>query len=492
MTIVIRGGQVVDPRTRSERVADVLVVDGFVQEIAPDLDVPDGASIIDATGLVVGPGFVDLHSHAQTISGQRLQALDGVTTALDLEAGLMPVSVAYTNALNEGRHLNFGYSASWSSARASVLTGAVATATFSDTANVLNDPRWQRSSSERELRTWLDMLESELAVGALGIGVLLGYAPKSDPREFLEVAHLAARVGATTFTHVRELVEFDQLTPVDGSTEIAIAASETGAAMHHCHVNSTSRQHVDRVLQVLDSARSNGSRVTLEAYPYGAGSTSIGAYFLDPDRLASWGLAPSKVVVLATGERLADVRRLNQLRADDPGAACIVEFLDETDPTERAILDRGLEYPDAIVASDAMPVVLDSGEVDTQIWPIPPSATTHPRTAGTFAKTVRLMVRETKRWDWIEAFRRCSYLPARVLDATAPSMRGKGHLAIGSDADLIVVDPTAMTDNATYFHPTRPSFGVRYSLVNGQRVVDAGELVLDSFPGRAIRGVGGI
>ena len=423
-----------------------------------------------------------------TISGQRLQALDGVTTALDLEAGLMPLARAYADAEADGRPLNFGFSASWAAARAQILLGRPAEPTLEAGLAVLGDPRWQRSSSPAELAQWLGLLEGELAQGALGIGVLMGYAPRTDPAEFLAVAALAARAGAPTYTHVRELVEADPTTPIDGSEEIVAAAAESGAAMHHCHVNSTSRRHVDRVLGLLDRARSAGSRVTVETYPYGAGATGVGAYFLAPDRLDVWGLRPSNIVMVATGERVRSAARLVELRSTDPGAECIVEFLDEQRPEDNALLRRALAFPDAIVASDAMPISWRAGPRDPLEWPLPPGGNTHPRSAGTFARSLRMMVRETATWTWLEAFRRCAYLPARVLDDIAPAARGKGRLGPGSDADIVVLDPALLGDAATYRDPTRPSAGVRHLLVNGTFLVRDGDLRTDVLPGRAVRG----
>ena len=478
----------VDPRSGSDAVADVLVDAGRVAAVGPDLPVPDGARVLDVAGLVVGPGFVDLHSHVHSVAGQRLQAMDGVTTALDLEAGLMPVARAYADAAATGRPLNYGFSASWGSARAQVLLGYEPDATIESGLALLGAPDWQRSSSPDELTGWLRLLETELAEGALGIGVLLGYAPRTDPAEFLAVAGLAAQAGAPVYTHVRELVEADPTTPVDGSEEIVIAAAQTGAAMHHCHVNSTSRRHVDRVLDLLARGRSEGSRVTVEAYPYGAGSTAIGAFFLAPDRLHRWGLTASSIVVTATGERVASASRLAELRATDPGAECVLEFLDERDAGDRALLRKSLAFPDAIVASDAMPVQWPDGRRDTRAWPLPPGGATHPRTSGTFAKAVRLMVRESGTWSWTEAFRRCAYLPARVLDDVAPAARGKGWLGVGADADIVVLDPDALTDTATFTESTSPSMGVRHLLVNGEPVVASGTLLPNAYPGRALRG----
>jgi len=488
MEFMLRGGRVIDPGAGVDRIADVTIRGGSVVDVGPDLPPLHGATVLDVAGLVVGPGFIDLHSHVHSVAGQRLQALDGVTTALDLEAGLMPISRAYADAAREGRPLNYGFSASWGMARAQVHLGIEPDAQFATGLSLLGDPAWQRSSSPGELRAWLSLLERELAHGALGIGVLMGYAPRSDPAEYVAVARIAASAGAPTFTHVRELVEADATTPIDGSEELLAAASETGAAMHHCHVNSTSRRHIDRVLDLFDRSRSAGSRVTVEAYPYGAGATGVGAFFLDPDRLPAWGIGPSSIVLVETGERIADAARLREVRAADPGAECIVEFLDEEDPSDRELLERSLAFPDAIIASDAMPVIWRGGVMEAQEWPLPPGGRTHPRTAGTFARSLRLMVRERGVWTWLEAFRRCSYLPARVLDEIAPAARAKGHLAPGADADFVVLDPAAISDTATYEDPTRPSVGVRHLYVAGTMVVRDGALQDSARPGQALRG----
>ncbi|HUR51640.1 MAG TPA: amidohydrolase family protein [Mycobacteriales bacterium] len=481
-SLVLKGGRVVDPGSGLDEVTDLRVDRGKVAAVGPDLE---GDRVLDVSGLVVGPGFVDLHSHVHSIAGQRLQAFDGVTTALDLEAGLMPVGQAYDRAAAEGRPLHYGFSASWGQARAKVLAGIEPVADFATCLGQVSLPAWQRTSSLPERDAWLALLRGELEQGALGIGVLMGYAPRTDPAEYVAVARLAAEAGVPTFTHVRELVESDPTTPIDGSSEVAVVAAETGAHMHHCHVNSTSRRHIDRVLTTLATARAEGARVTVEAYPYGAGSTSVGAYFLAPERLGSWGMTPSSIVLLPSGERVADERRLRQVRAESPATECIVEFLDETAPSDVALLEQALLFPDTVVASDAMPVILRDGSFARDEWPLPPAAT-HPRTAGTFSKALRMMVREGGAWSWLEAFRRCSYLPARVLDF-APAAHGKGHLGVGADADVVVLDPGRVTDAATYLAPTTPSVGVRHLLVAGTAVIRDGELLTDALPGRPVR-----
>lgn len=197
----------------------------------------------------------------------------------------MPVDLAYAEAAQEGRPLNYGFSTSWALSRMIELAGAEVGGAVRKLLRHMGDPAWQAPASAAQTASILGRLEADLAAGALGIGVVVGYAPLLDPREYLAVAELAAAAGVPTYTHARALVEFNPAVPVDGAEEIAHAAGETGAAMHYCHVNSTSNQQVDRVLTLLDQVRREGSAITTEAYPYGAGSTGPGAAFLAPN---SW------------------------------------------------------------------------------------------------------------------------------------------------------------------------------------------------------------
>ena len=267
-----------------------------------------------------------------------------------------------------------------------------------------------------------------------------------------------------------------------------VIALEGGAHMHYCHVTSTSTFHVDRVLELIEDARDEGGAVTVEAYPYGAGSTAISAQFLAPDQLGLRGLRPQSLVMVGSGERIATVERLVELRATDPGANVLVEFLDDAVEAHRAILRRALSFPGTIMASDAMPLVAPAAveDVDQVDWPIPPGWTTHPRTAGTFTRSLRLLVDEVGE-SWSDALARCSLLPARTLERAVPTMANKGRLRPGADADLVVFDPAALRDRATYLDGTRPSEGVRHLLVNGEAVIRDGVLDLRARPGRPIR-----
>ncbi len=201
--------------------------------------------------------------------------------------------------------------------------------------------------------------------------------------------------------------------------------------MHYCHVNSTSQRHIDRVLGLVARAQAAGARISTEAYPYGSGMTAIGAAFLAPERLAERGLVPSSLTYAPTGERVASEARLRELRQADPGGLAIIELLNEDDPADRALLMRSLTFPGAVVASDAMPLTW-SGPADPLAWPPGPTAMTHPRTAGTFGRAMRLLTRGDQPLSLAQALSRCSLEPARLLEERVPAMRGKGRLQAGS------------------------------------------------------------
>ncbi|MFJ1562075.1 amidohydrolase family protein [Streptomyces mirabilis] len=483
--VVLHGGRVIDPETGQDDVRNVGITAGKIAAVTTE---PlTGRTTVDATGLLVCPGFIDLHSHGQAIPEQRLQALDGVTTALELEAGVLGVGRAYQRAAQEGRPIHYGFSTSWAASRMAELIEDIDLSHADAVMAQIGDPAWQRPATAIEICRILERLSRDLADGALGIGILVGYAPLVDPDEYVATARLAAIRGVPTYTHARELIESNPDTPIDGAGEIVRAAHETGAHMHWCHVNSTSRIHVDRALKTLEEAQAAGARVTSEAYPYGAGMTGMGAAFLAPENLERWGLRPSSIIYAVTGERIADARRLDQLRADDPGGLALVEFLDERDPVQRSYLDRAMAFPNTAVASDAVPLTWPGGRPDPHTWPLPTGGVGHPRGAGTFARSWRTMVRESGRWTPLEASRRCSLIPAQVLEQSATSMRNKGRLQVGCDADVAVLDLETISDQATYADSTRPSTGIRHVLVDGDFVVRDGAIVQDALPGQPIR-----
>jgi N-acyl-D-aspartate/D-glutamate deacylase len=482
--VVLRGGRVIDPESGLDAVRDVAIADGRVAAVGTGL--PPGGQEADVTGQVVTAGFIDLHSHAHDLGSARLRVTDGVTTALELEAGATPVGAAYAAAAAVGRPLNYGFAASWAMARMDVLAGLTLDGSIGPMFANLANPRWRGAASAAEIARILAMLEADVADGALGIGMLVGYAPGATPDEYLRVAALAAASGVPTFTHSRDLVEFTPGGPIDGAEEIVRAAGETGAHMHYCHVNSTTMRHADRVLGLIERAQRAGAQVSTEAYPYGAGMTGIGAAFLAPERLPERGLTPRSLIYAPTGEEVADAARLTELRATDPGGLAIIRQLDEDDPGDQAVLRRYLTFPGSVIASDAMPLTWIDAAPEPASWPLPPHAFTHPRTAGTFARSIRTLSGNGG-LSLPEVLAKCSLHPAVLLQDRVPAMRRKGRVSAGSDADIVVFDPAAITDQATYVETTRPSAGISQVLVNGTFVVRDSHLDPAARPGRPVR-----
>jgi cytosine/adenosine deaminase-related metal-dependent hydrolase len=483
--VLLRGGRVIDPESDRDEIADVAIAGGRITEIGDAL----GPAIaeLDVAGHVVTAGFIDLHSHTADIPGLRLRALDGVTTALELEAGVSPVDAAYRQAAAEGRPINYGFAASWALARMEAVAGVELDGRLGTFLANIASPAWQGPASAGQISAILARLSADLADGAIGIGLLVGYAPGSDPAEYLQVAALAAGAGVPTFTHARDLIELAPDALIDGASEIVRAAGETGAQMHYCHINSTSLRHIDRVQDLVSRAKAAGARVSTEAYPYGSGMTGIGAAFLAPERLHERDLKPTDLTYAGTGEQVASQDRLRELRASDPGGLAIIRHLNEDDPADLAVLLRSMTFPDAIVASDAMPLTWTGPVPDPLTWPLPDTAFTHPRTAGTFSRALRILGAQNGPLGLIETLRRSSLLPARLLEPCVPGMRRKGRLQTGCDADIVVFDPVTVTDQATYARPTRPPIGIKHVIVDGTLVVRDADVVPAALPGQPVR-----
>lgn len=485
--LVISGGRVVDPASGMDAIGDVAVMDGRIAAVGTDLG--SAERVIDAAGLVVAPGFIDLHAHGQSIPADRMQAFDGVTTTLDLEAGVLPVASWYRRQADKGRVLNYGAAANWAFARIGAMTGSNTESSLEAFGHAMRDRRWiENVADDTEVAGILDRLTNGLNEG--GIGILNAYAPGAGVQELTAVCQLAAAQNVATFTHVAYMSRIDPESAAEAYIRLIGYAGATGAHMHICHFNSSSKTDIARCAALIAKAQAQGLPITIEAYPYGTGSTVLAAaFFSDPEFEARNGTGYESVQRVTDGRRFRDREELLAAQKEEPSTLVLWHVLDiENNSHHRDLLDMAVLYPGGAIASDAMPWSLSDGKPYTgDAWPLPDDATSHPRSAGCFTRFIREWVRERRTLSLLDGVRKCALIPADILSASTPAMRAKGRLQPGADADIVVFDFEALTDRATFSAMNRPSEGVRHLIVSGQPLITDGVLDVAARPGRPVR-----
>ena len=488
-SVMISGGRMVDPASGLDAICDLALHDGRIAAVGTGLG--SAARTIDATGLVVAPGFIDLHAHGQSIPADRMQAFDGVTTSLDLEAGVMPVAAWYQRQAAHGRVLNYGASVNWAFARIGAMTGSNAESSLEAFGQAMRDRRWiDNVASDAEVTGILDRLARGLDEGGIGIGILNAYAPGAGVQELTAVCELAAAQGVPTFTHVAYMSRIDPESSAEAYVRLIGYAGATGAHMHICHFNSSSKTDVERCARIVRKAQEQGLPITLEAYPYGTGSTVLAATFFNEDDFeARTGTGYDSVQRVTDGRRFQSKAEILKGQQEEPSTLVLWHFLDtETNAHHRDLLDISVMYPGAAIASDAMPWTLPDGSVYTgDGWPLPEDATSHPRSAGCFSRFIRHWVHERQAVSLLEGVRKCALIPAQILEASTPAMSAKGRLTVGADADVVVFNLDTLTDRAEFSAMNRPSEGVRHLLVGGVPLITDSVLDLAARPGRPVR-----
>jgi N-acyl-D-aspartate/D-glutamate deacylase len=441
-----------DPETNLDAVRFVGIRGGKIAAIAATS--LSGKTTIDAKGLVVAPGFIDLHAHGQDDENYRVFALDGVTTALELEVGTADVPGFY--ASREGKALiNYGASVGHIRERMAVMRdpsqGLLPTGSGG-----------RQVATDEQIAEIKRRIDAGLAAGALGVGMGLQYTPAASKYEVLEAFRAAAKYHAPVFVHVRSFGAHDPGSSVESFMEVIAASAISGAPVHIVHLNSMSLESTPKTLAMIKDARAHGVDVTTEAYPYIAGMTEIGSALLDqyvdgPDSNFS------KLMLVSTGERLTRAT----FNAARPSNGSVILFLNTPEMEAMAMTS-----PLTAIASDGL---LEHGKG-------------HPRTAGTRGRTLAYYVRETKQLSMMDALRKMTLMPAQRLEKLAPVFHNKGRIKVGADADITVFDPATVRDRSTYQQPALTSVGFRYVLVNGVPVVMDGSVRDGVFPGRGERG----
>jgi N-acyl-D-aspartate/D-glutamate deacylase len=441
--VVIVNGRVMDPESGLDAARSIGIRNGSIAAIESG-PLP-GRTVIDATGHVVAPGFIDLHRHGQDDENYRYAALDGVTSVFELEVGTADVDAWY-RAREPGRLVHYGVAIGHIGVRMAVL---------GDTGEFLpSGPAASAAATDAQVADMARRIDEGLRRGAVAVGFGTAYTPAASPWEVLEMFRVAGRHRAPAHIHVRRGVE--------GVQEALADAVTTGTPLHIVHINSTGGNDVGRMLALIGDAQSRGLDVTTEAYPYNRGSTRIESALYDNwERMTDAEIA--EMLWVNTGESLT---RESFARYRKQGGSVIQR------PGRMENVQLAINSPLTMIASDGSQLREGRG---------------HPRATGTFSQVLGRYVREAKTLTLMDALRKMTVMPARRLEERIPAMRNKGRIRVGADADVVVFDPARVIDRSTYQRPSLPPEGIAYVLVAGTPVVAGGRLANVAPPGRAIR-----
>lgn len=511
--VVIRGGEVVDGTGAARRAADVGIRGGGV-EVVDDLSGADAAEVIDATGKVVAPGFIDVHAHTDLTASmpdkygtiKTASLLQGVTTEVCGNCGFTPFPLepsrreefkGFLSGLFAGQRGGFATFAEYREAigefdLAVNLAPLVGHGSLRAGVMGMED----RPPSEDELARMEAAADRCFEEGAFGLSSGLIYPPGvyGQTEEVIALAKVAGRHGRPYATHMRD--EADRIVAaIEEALRIGREGNTGVEISHHKLAGRNNWGRSEETLGMIERARDSGVDVTIDVYPYTAGSTYLAAALppwvnaggapalverlRDPDTRRridkeveagsdEWQSLVDKVgwesVVIATtsahpefeGKSIVQVAEAMavapfdaacQLLVADPKVLMIIHMMDEAD------VQRIMAAPYAMIGSDGVPT------------PGKP----HPRIAGCFARVLGHYSREINLFPLEEAVRKMTSLPAGRF-----GLKDRGTIARGKIADLVVFAPTTVIDRATYDDPLVPPAGVDAVVVGGKVAVRGG------------------
>ena len=466
---VIRNATIIDGTGAERFTGDVTVEDGHISEVGSSSSA--AAVEVDATGLVLAPGFVDVHTHDD---GALLQHPDmafkisqGCTSVVVGNCGFSAIpAVPGENTLDLS-----GVQANWSDLdgyRQNVENSGPALNAMMlvghNTIRSLEMGNERRAPNDQELERMQQHVELAMEQGACGFSTGLVYRPGrwSDTDEILELAKIVAPFDGIYATHMRN--ENDHLLEaVDEALEIGTKAGVAVQISHHKAAGERNWGKVEESLAKVDAAVAEGAEVTLDVYPYTAGSGPMVQYFdidnPNPELAQAIQLASCPAFRHYEGRMLVDIAAELGITApeavrhvltapDGKKTICIQHVMDEGDVVSNLRHDR------VMIGSDGLPDL---------------TGRPHPRLFGTFPRVLGRYVREQGVVDLENAVRRMTSLSCDVH-----GLSGRGRITEGNWADLVLFDPDVVIDVASYEDPKRESVGIRNVWVNGHMAFDNG------------------
>ena len=447
--IAIVNGRVMDPASGLDAVRTVVIQGDRIAEITADR--VEANHVIDASGLVVAPGFVDILARIRPArEPQRYKIKDGVTTVISMHGGPVDIAGWYGAFETGGSLVNYGTTVGHPDVRR---------------AAGVTDPYVPANTGQRaEMKR---IAAQAIAAGAVGIGFGINYTPGASYEEIVDMFAVAAALDVPAHVHSRYKGSVFPETIVQSVQEVIAAAAITGASAQIVHLASSAIGSIGACLEMLEGARRHGIDVMADIHPYLANSTRLELALYDPGWEERFGgVSVDSIMLVETGERLnAETFALWRER----GATIVTFFI----PQHEMLM--ALAHPLVMITSDGV-IVNGKG---------------HPRGAGTFTHVLGQLTRDEGHLTLMEALAKMTLMPAQRLERAAPSIRHRGRLQPGAYADVTIFNPNTVIDRATYLNSAQYSEGVQYVLVNGTVVLADGEFVEGATPGRQIRRTGG-
>lgn len=429
--------------------ADILIHDGKIEKIG---DVSEECKeVIDASGKVVSPGFIDIHAHEDEFKGNRQDdfftaqrgLLMGVTTEIVGNCGDMYNSPeTFVNRIDkEGAPVNY-------------MT-FIGQNYLREQAGAMD--RYKASTVE-QLDKMKMMLAATKKYGPVGLSCGFEYAPGVTSEETVNLAKALDEEGYLISVHFRE----DGPKAPDSTRELIEISKATGYGIEMSHIGSCAAVgYMDETLNVIKEARDAGVDISTDCYPYNAFCTGIGTAVFDEGCFERWGKTYSDILVLDGPyvNQRCDRELFEKLKKEDPDLHVAVFAMN------REEVDKAFATPFVMVGSDC-------GFVNRH---------GHPRGAGAFPKVIREYVREKKMITLMQALRKMTVMPAERV-----KLKYKGEIKEGNDADIVIFDENNIADGATFENPTAAPKGIDYVIVNGHIAAEAGVVKSDNC-GKYIR-----
>lgn len=478
--VVIRGATFYDGSGKPGQVGDVAIKDDRIVAVGK-FTVAGKPRVLDATGLVLAPGFIDLHTHSDFPLTEKATAANlnylaqGVTTVVTGNCGFGPVDVSdYFDKMEKlGQGCNVIHQVPHNAVRNQVMGNA------------------NRAPTADELRQMEDLVDQGIKAGAWGFATGLIYNPGAYARtdELIALAKIAARHGGLYASHIRD----EGLEVMNALAEILAIAHKAGLRVHISHIKVSGRRAWGRapdMIALIRRERVKGVRVTADQYPYMASSTSLAAMVIPPryregspkellDRLADPELGPrirKDIETLIDGRqggksfRIASYPPRKDWHGKDLDAIATREkkslldlVLDIQKNGGASIVSFGMKEEEVrlLMKEDWVATASDGAAM------LPAETVPHPRSYGCFPRKVGRYAIEDEIIPLAKALRSCNGLPADILQ-----LPKRGYLRPGYFADLVVFDPKTFRDRATFDQPHQYATGVVYLFVNGKLAVD--------------------